>query len=156
MLLSKSPDIHFTVVVELGGKNGDAVQHRLNVTLTELATHRAGCVKYKCNRCLKGVQFILSETDRGFFSEAYKARRSGFQFLFQTDTSWLCWLRSWLCDINAIANGQRLKSTVETLPERTKLPGAIVPIYFTQDDCFLTAALSLSLKVSDTRSLNAQ
>ena len=33
MLLSKSPDIHFTVVVELGGKNGDAVQHRLNVTL---------------------------------------------------------------------------------------------------------------------------
>lgn len=36
MLLSKSTDIHFTVVVELGGKNGDAVQHRLNVTLTEL------------------------------------------------------------------------------------------------------------------------
>lgn len=91
MLLSKSPDIHFTVVVELGGKNGDAVQHRLNVTLTELATHRAGCVKYERNRSLKGVQFIFSETDRGFFSEAYKARRSGFQFLFQTDTSRLCW-----------------------------------------------------------------
>lgn len=39
LMLLSNHDIIFTVVVELGGKNGDAVQHRLNVTLTELATH---------------------------------------------------------------------------------------------------------------------
>ncbi|CZW11119.1 Uncharacterised protein [Enterobacter hormaechei] len=31
-----------------------------------------------------------------------------------------------------------------------------MPIYFTQDNCFLTAALSLSLELSDSLSLHAQ